>query len=196
MDDRSTLIQDNMVVLAKSKKAKMRSKMLKLIMPLLSQEHGEKLAVAIQNGNRALFDGVWHKIQQIIDEKLDRLKVQASNCCDIEAEDMYALLTEDFDSLAADTNEGVLLSGTTKLSALAQQLAAEGRVILNKEGCTYSLTMKGIQVEASAGDSYALPLVRMTAELKRFGYTKSCDLHSVGQMGRCYMDLVIQATHT
>lgn len=64
---------DNMVALARKKKGKgnSRSLMLKMIMPMLSNEQGEKLAKAIETNNVHLFNGVWDKIKHQIDQKLE-----------------------------------------------------------------------------------------------------------------------------
>lgn len=73
MYDKQLKIADNMVALARKKKGKgnSRSLMLKMIMPMLSNEHGERLAKAIETNNVHSFNKVWDEIKHDVDDKLN-----------------------------------------------------------------------------------------------------------------------------
>ena len=67
------VIASNMIALARSHKdqAKKRSAMLRMIMPLLSKETGDKLATAIQKQDSRHFIKLWDHIKHEITHKLD-----------------------------------------------------------------------------------------------------------------------------
>ena len=189
---RKTQIQDNLMVLAKSKSAKMRSKMLKMVMPLLSRDDGEKLAVAIHKQDRALFDSIWQKIQHIIDGKLES---KAADDVDVDLNDLYALITDNFASLGTDTDECYLIDGSSALSKHTQKLAAHGSVMLNKRGAIHILTLNNITFKSHSA-AFDLPTVCMEATLTRHGSTESISLSGEGHLGECYLDLVLRALRT
>jgi hypothetical protein len=188
---RKTLVQDNLMVLAKSKSAKMRSKMLKMVMPLLSRDDGEKLAVAIHNKDRALFDSIWQKIQHIIDGKLES---HSADDVDVDLNDLYALITDNFDSLSADTDECYLIDGSSALSKHTQKLAAHGTVILSKQGNPHILTLNNVTFQTQA-TAFDMPTVCMEAVLTELGSKETISLSSEGHLGECYLDLVLRALH-
>jgi hypothetical protein len=67
------IIASNMIAMARSHKdaGKKRSIMLRMIMPLLSKETGDKLATAIQKKDSRNFAKMWDKIKHEITHKLD-----------------------------------------------------------------------------------------------------------------------------
>ena len=81
MNEKDLTISENILALArrrrKSGKNNKRSLMLKMIMPALSQENGEKLADAIKERNSAKFKQVWDGIKQQISEQLESTKATA-----------------------------------------------------------------------------------------------------------------------
>lgn len=73
--DKDINITRNLIAIAKrgrkGKSANIRSKMLKMIMPHLSHENGEKLAQAIDKNNAGAFANVWEQIKKEIKSKLE-----------------------------------------------------------------------------------------------------------------------------
>lgn len=71
--EKNKVVTHNMVALAKKKKGKgkgMRSKMLRMIMPMLSKENGDELASAIDKQDSAKFRKVWDSIREQVTDKL------------------------------------------------------------------------------------------------------------------------------
>lgn len=69
---RELQIASNMIALARGRSGKnKRSAMLRMIMPLLSQSNGEKLASAIADKNSRKFAQIWDHIKHDIKHKLD-----------------------------------------------------------------------------------------------------------------------------
>lgn len=89
-------IVENMIAIARGRKhgshiakvksaAQKRSTMLKMIMPFLSRETGEKLAIAIEQRSTAKFASIWDQIKREVVNKLEHShKATASSCLKIE----------------------------------------------------------------------------------------------------------------
>jgi len=71
-------IAENMIALARARKGKgsKRSAMLRMIMPMLSRENGEKLAEAIDQRNSKKFGMCWDAIKKELEEKLNHSRKQ------------------------------------------------------------------------------------------------------------------------
>jgi hypothetical protein len=81
------IIASNMIAIARGHKphtkaiksaAKKRSAMLKMIMPFLSRETGERLAMAVEQRSSAKFSSIWDQIKREITAKLDQGKHKAT----------------------------------------------------------------------------------------------------------------------
>lgn len=64
--------QYKLTAIAGKRKAKnKRSAMLRMIMPLLSRETGDKLADAIEQRDSASFRSIWNEVRKEVEHKLD-----------------------------------------------------------------------------------------------------------------------------
>lgn len=123
-DDLQIAIAGNMVALAKKKKANSRSKMLKMIMPMLSHTNGEDLAIAIANKNIGKFKSVWERIKSELVKKMEHSFKSHSSGFDLD--EFYNDMLE---SLASDHN---LLTGSGEIKDELRTLLLEGIVQLTK----------------------------------------------------------------
>lgn len=75
-------VSNNILALARRRKKKgkgnKRSLMLKMVMPMLSRENGDKLADAIKDRNPSAFKKVWDEIKNQIAGDLERTKATAN----------------------------------------------------------------------------------------------------------------------
>lgn len=65
-------IANNMIALARSKGANKRSAMLRMIMPFLSRDTGDKLSSVIHNADSHKFATLWDKVKHEIMHKLEQ----------------------------------------------------------------------------------------------------------------------------
>lgn len=95
IDTSNPIIAQNMVALAKKRAGNSRSKMLKMIMPMLSRENGEELAKAIERGDSASFKRVWDSIKGHLAKKLDgKRHTSHSSMGDIIGNEDYSMVTK------------------------------------------------------------------------------------------------------
>lgn len=83
MNERDLTVSENIMALARrrkkgGKKSK-RSLMLKMVMPMLSRENGDRLADAIKANNSGEFKRVWDDIKGQLSEQLESNKATASS---------------------------------------------------------------------------------------------------------------------
>ncbi len=67
---RELIIANNMIALARSKHGNKRSAMLRMIMPFLSRETGDKLSTVIADADSQKFAHIWDKVKHEIMHKL------------------------------------------------------------------------------------------------------------------------------
>ena len=89
------IIASNMIAVARNHKeqAKKRSAMLRMIMPLLSKETGDKLASAISKQDSRHFIKLWDHIKHEITHKLDKEHRKHHHTATASAESTYADVT-------------------------------------------------------------------------------------------------------
>lgn len=103
MDERQFVISKNYAAIAKSRKKKPKSKrsaMLKMVMPMLSHDQGDKLADAIANKDKEAFGAAWDEIKASLEKKFVH-KAAASSDCRVEGNFGEAVIAL-FDELMND----------------------------------------------------------------------------------------------
>lgn len=186
--DKNEAIRNNMVSLSKNKRAKMRSKMLKLIMPLLSRDTGKKLAEAIHKRDVGMFDSMWNKIRNIIDEKLE---AQASDMVDLD--EAYKVLAFDFESLRDELDNSYIVLGNSIIATKTRELATSGRALFQKYEDVYALTVTASEIQKN--ESFSAPRAKIFALFENISNaSEQQELTAEGSLGDCFTDLVLQVT--
>lgn len=138
IDTSNPVIAGNMVALARKRQGNARSKMLKMIMPMLSRENGDQLAKAIQNSDSILFRKIWEKIKGDLSKKLESKRHTSHSSSQ---DDLSSLLHEHYgdgdviESLGNDvlvsmsaSNSGLLLVGNGAVKEELRDFLANGVV--------------------------------------------------------------------
>lgn len=186
MLDKDIVITSNMIALARRKKkgksANIRSKMLKMIMPLLSRENGDKLAHAIDTNNSGEFAAVWDTIKKEIKEKLNGVKHHEARSVSLSAmehttsesstDDMLDVLFSDviheMESSSVDYNYhnyANVIAGKGSSVELVREFVANGSVKIEGNSGEYVLKTKSIRVKPSSNSLLANVEVSMSADL-------------------------------
>jgi len=156
MNDKSLEISKNMVVLARRRKGKgkkrgsARSQMLKMVMPMLSREHGEKLAEAIEHNNVSLLRRTWDSIKHDLSEKLANEATASDFASEVQEifDKVFKDLEEEFLSQSASKNRGRLLTGTARIPSLTRDLIADGYVeFTDAKNNVYTVTITQLGVK-------------------------------------------------
>lgn len=166
-------VSKNLVVLARrrgrgrKKKGSARSQMLKMIMPMLSHEHGEKLADAIQHNNVSMLRNVWDKIKHDLSEKLAHESTASDETFfeDIQNifEDMVNQAEEEMLVEAASKNRGRLLTGNSRIPSMTRDLIADGYVeFTDAKGDTYTVSITQLGVKRKGNPQ---PLIYASASV-------------------------------
>lgn len=210
--NKNEVIAKNMIALSrrrgKKKKGNPRSTMLRMIMPMLSQENGEKLAKAIQDKDVNKLRNVWDKIKSQLTDKLAD-KAQASNTPEgvegVTAEEIYEQLVAEInntlngdvkadESLSANQDFSRLLTGNARIPKLSRELAANGRVeIENKNGETFVVILNDIVVPSNPNVSKN-PKMKVEAEI--YKENEKARLHKVehkGELGGAISEIIVDA---
>lgn len=110
----------------KGKGKNIRSKMLKMIMPLLSRENGDRLAKAIDERDTEAFQSVWDDIKS---ELTNRLEVTSSG---IDIDKIQKELEKEFEADASGSDVSKLFIGSAGIPTYTRQLAANGYVVIGE----------------------------------------------------------------
>jgi hypothetical protein len=151
MGNNKTTKVRNMIVMAGGKKgASKRSRMLKMIMPMLSQENGDTLAEAIGNKDTTKFKVVWEKIKKELVDKIASQKTHA-NASSLSDDTLWAdflAMSDNLDDFGAELYKefvvkahdlSKMLMGSGNLQEKCREFMANG-VVLFVTGETLSLT--------------------------------------------------------
>ena len=151
-------IDHNMVVLARrrggKKKANPRSQMLKMVMPMLSREQGDKLAEAIVERSPQRFRAVWDTIRkQIIDKLVEEKKAAHASADHVELNgESFAELgdhiVESWDVEASAFDFSRVLMGNGSTTKLVRAFIANGRCDL-ENGYTICLEKTEVRIKAN-----------------------------------------------
>jgi len=180
--DKNTVIAQNMEALARrrggKKKGNLRSQMLRMIMPMLSRENGDKLANAIQKRDVSALQSVWDDIKS---QLTDKLEVKASadvpeGLKDMDIHQMYRSLVMDItntleadESLSFNDDYSRLLVGSARIPKLTREFAANGRLELeNESGILFILTITNVTVPPNS-NLYKNPKMTVRSELHTQG---------------------------
>lgn len=123
--ERDMVIARNMMAVArrsrKGKSANIRSKMLKMIMPHLSRDTGDRLADAISKNDSSEFSAVWDKIKHEISDKLGKGKHSANASAEVEGA-VTPITIDILKQYVTDSTSGNL---TDFLTELGESVASE-----------------------------------------------------------------------
>jgi|AntDeeMinimDraft_5_1070356.scaffolds.fasta_scaffold14206_2 hypothetical protein len=210
--DKNEVIAQNMVALSrrrgKKKKGNPRSTMLRMVMPMLSQENGEKLAKAIQDKDVNKLRNVWDKIKSQLTDKLAD-KAEASNLPEgvegITTAEIYDQLVDEIgktlnsevdadESLSANQDLSRLLTGNARIPKLTRELAANGRIeIENKNGEMFIVIINDIVVPSNPNVSKN-PKMKVEAEIyKENEKARMYKVEHKGELGGAISEIVVDA---
>ena len=188
-----------MIALARRKKKKgsSRSQMLRMVMPMLSREHGEKLAAAIKDKNVTKLRHVWDQIKNDLSDKL------AAEASAINKEASFEeAITKIFDDLFADletaqaSNRDLssLFVGSSVIPRRSRELVANGRIELTDyKGDTLNVRLASIKVKQS-GSPDTNPQVDVEAAVYRNkSRNRENTLKASGELGAACSEIAISA---
>jgi len=205
--DKNTIIAQNMEALARrrggKKKGNLRSQMLRMIMPMLSRENGDKLANAIQKRDVPALQSVWDDIKS---QLTDKLEVKASadvpeGLKDMDIHQMYRSLVMDItntleadESLSANDDYSRLIIGSARIPRLTRELVANGRLDLeNTYGTRFILTVTNVSVPNNP-NVYKNPKMHVRAELHTQGEkARLLEIENKGAYAAACSELTISA---
>lgn len=202
--EKQQAISQNMMALARrrgKKRGGARSQMLRMIMPMLSRENGEKLAKAIDERNSGQFRTVWDKIKKQVEEKLD---------AEATANGEQPTVEEVYDELAKEIGEGVnkedlevkasnqdysrLITGSAKIPKMTREIVANGRIELkNKSGEEFTVIINDVVVPSNPNTSKN-PQMKVEAEIYRANEKKRMHkLEFKGEYAAACSEIVVNA---
>lgn len=179
----------NFVALSRRRKKKgsARSQMLRMIMPMLSQENGEKLSRAIQKKDINAARRVMDKIKQQLAEKL---AVEASSVQDVFDDLDESLVAE----CASHRDLTSLIKGNEKIPRLTRELVANGSIKLdNDPRQSNTLTIFNVRVNNRAS-SAVRPIMTIKAQLHTSNGEKGgTTVSAQGEYAAACSELVVSA---
>lgn len=194
---------NNMVVLARRRKGKKkgsaRSQMLRMIMPMLSRENGEKLANAIEQKDANKMRVVWDDIKQQIANKLS-VEASANGTPENSWKDLEYYLEHMFDDIlppreemlsesAATRNVSRLITGNARIPSLTRDLVANGFAeFTDAKNDSYTVSISSTKV-SKAGKPQ--PLMSVTAVVESVNGTET--VSSTGIYGDVCSEIIIAA---
>jgi len=119
------VIASNMIALARNRKGdSKRSAMLRMIMPFLSRDTGDKLAQAIADHSSKKFALMWDKVKQEIQQRLDASGQHKATASDETYADVSTFERNDETSVCVQTygpkKVRISINGTTVLSGIPE----------------------------------------------------------------------------
>lgn len=197
-------VLENMIVIARRRKGKKkgsaRSRMLKMIMPLLSQENGLRLASAIDKKDTNKMRSAMDDIKQ---ELANKLAVEASGAGDFSNifEEIFAdlfgdkeknakLFVEKNKVEASGRDVTQLVTGRSPIQSMTRELVANGYTeFTDANGDLYTLSIRKIDVIRPGRPQ---PTMRVVAELK-MGNEDGNSMSAQGEYASACSELVISA---
>lgn len=193
---RDQMIFNNMVALARRRKGKRkgsaRSQMLRMIMPMLSQENGERLARAIQKKDTNLMRQVWDDIKQ---QLANKLAVEASadgktfeDIFEGIFDDIFSEQEKPLTSESANRDVSRLIVGNSQVQEMTRELVANGFTeYTDANGDNYEVIIRNISVTTQGRPQ---PKMRITAEVKG---PESTTITATGEYASACSELVVSA---
>lgn len=206
--EKQQAISNNMMVLARRRRGRKggnaRSQMLRMVMPMLSREQGDKLAKAIEDRNVTQFRGIWDRIKK---QLADKLAAEATASAEGEAapsiDEVYeelvkeigeAVNQEDLEVRASAQDFSRLITGSAKIPKMTRELVANGRIELqNKEGEDFIVIVNDVVVPSNPNTTKN-PQMKVEAEVYRAGEKKR--LHKLefkGEYAAACSEIVVNA---
>lgn len=199
-------ISNNMVALARRRGRRggnARSQMLRMIMPMLSREQGDKLADAIKNKSPQKFRIIWNRIR---DQLEDKLAVEASDNPfeGMSADEVYhsliAQIVKDFGGneeetvVVASADNTRLITGNAKIPKNTRALVANGMIELeNEQGEEFYVRINDVVVPSNPSITKN-PQMKVEAEIYKKG--EKSRLHQIefkGEYAAACSEIVINA---
>ena len=169
--EKDLTVARNLVAMArrrpKGKSANTRSRMLKMVMPHLSRENGDRLAKAIGENNPGEFSAVWDRIKKEIRRKLEKRHHESNSAVAVTIPvskhssnfnvdkflcEMHDLVVEEMESTSVDYNfhdySNVLL-GRGKVVDKTREFVANGSCTLKGRKGNYMLVTTSIKTSGS-----------------------------------------------
>lgn len=183
------LIQQNMVSLSKKRGGSSRSRMLKAIMPHLSQENGDRLAAALDDHNSAAFRKVWDSIRAEITSKFG---ATASANADEQA---LANNMEEFEMVVLasyeDTNDVALIEGAGRLKDQLRELLANSVIMIGP-----NLLFRIVQIETKISKLGGVPSFHIMTDIYDQASADTVrSFRTGGKMVRSVLDALMLGRH-
>lgn len=196
--EKKEVIKQNMKALARRRGGKKggnkRSKMLRMVMPMLSRELGDRLANAIDARNVTEFRHVWDDIKKALSNKMSaHASTEVGSDLSFESLEQQILETffpEEQAVEAANYDYTRLISGPSRISFMSRTLAANGIVDIEGKNATYKLQLKDVRIKSSRSGSNVV--MNVVAELTGVG-VEPVRLNASSEFAGCCSDLVVDA---